>query len=91
MSGRGRIGERIRWHCRRGMLELDLVLNAFVERHLDRLDASRLAAFQGLLARTDPELLDLVMGRAEGRGDGECQVLALMRTKPCSESSIQPQ
>jgi len=91
MSGRGRMRDRIRWHCRRGMLELDLVLNAFVERHLDRLDASRLAAFQGLLARTDPELLDLVMGRAEGRGDGECQVLALMRTKPCSERSIQPQ
>ena len=30
---------RIHWHCRRGLLELDLVLAAFLERHLDRLDA----------------------------------------------------
>jgi antitoxin CptB len=79
----GRIRDRIRWHCRRGMLELDLVLNAFVECHLDGLDASRLAAFQGLLERTDPELLDLVMGRVQARDDREREVLALMGMGPC--------
>ena len=27
--------DRIRWHCRRGLLELDLMLERFLERHLD--------------------------------------------------------
>ena len=31
--------DRIRWHCRRGMLELDLVLARFLERHLANFDA----------------------------------------------------
>src|SRR5438309_4713886 len=65
MTQDDRMRDRIRWHCRRGMLELDLTLNKFVERHLARLEPAKLAAFNALLARTDPELLDLVMGRAE--------------------------
>ena len=74
-----RMRDRIRWHCRRGMLELDLVLNKFVERHLSRLDPPKLAAFNALLARTDPELLDLVMGRTDAVEPEEREVLALMR------------
>ena len=75
--------DRMRWRCRRGMLELDLVLSAFLARHLESLDAPRLAAFGRLLDRIDPELLDLVMGRAEGRDDNERAVLALMHVEPC--------
>ena len=79
MTQDDRMRDRIRWHCRRGMLELDLTLNKFVERHLARLEPAKLAAFNALLARTDPELLDLVMGRAEAIEPDEREVLALMR------------
>ena len=82
--------DRIRWHCRRGMLELDLVLNAFLERHLDGLDEAGIEAFNSLLMRTDPDLLDLVMGHAEGRNGGERMVLAMIReARPCDERSTQ--
>jgi antitoxin CptB len=74
-----RMRDRIRWHCRRGMLELDLVLNKFVECHLARLDPPKLAAFNTLLARTDPELLDLVMGHTDAVEPDERDVLVLMR------------
>ena len=57
--------DRIRWHCRRGMLELDLVLNAFVERDYPTLDAEEARAFKELLEFQDQELYDLVMGRSE--------------------------
>ena len=80
--------ERIRWHCRRGMLELDLVLNAFVERHLADLGAAGLDAFQALLERPDPELLDLVMGREEVSGEDEEKVLALVRSATCCNRGI---
>ena len=79
MTTLDRMHDRLRWHCRRGMLELDLVLNAFLERHLDELDPSGIEAFKRLLERPDPELLDLVMGRAETENMGEGAVLAKIR------------
>lgn len=71
--------DRIRWHCRRGLLELDLVLAGFLDRHLEALDAQQLENFRELLEYQDNDLLDLVMGRAE-LCDMRCQaVLDLLR------------
>jgi antitoxin CptB len=74
-----RTRDRIRWRCRRGMLELDLVLHAFLERHFDGLDASMTHAFCAMLGRSDPELLDLIMGGEEPGNMNERKVLALIR------------
>lgn len=71
--------DRIRWHCRRGMLELDLVLNAFVERMFGRLDAGQIDAFRDLLEYPDQELLDLIMRRAEPENAAVRGVLELVR------------
>jgi antitoxin CptB len=71
--------DRIRWRCRRGMLELDLTLNAFVERHFDRLDRDEVEAFKELLEYADKDLLDFVMGRAEPAGEQVRAVLGLVR------------
>jgi antitoxin CptB len=71
--------DRIRWRCRRGMLELDLVLNAFLESHLAILEPHELEAFRALLERPDPELLDFVMGHAQPGAAEECQVIARLR------------
>jgi antitoxin CptB len=71
--------DRIRWHCRRGMLELDLVLNAFVERQFDRLDAGQVDAFRALLDHSDHELLDFIMRRAEPENAAVRGVLELVR------------
>jgi antitoxin CptB len=71
--------DRIRWRCRRGMLELDLVLYAFTERHLEALEPQKLETLGVLLERPDPELLDYVMGRDEPPGADERELVALMR------------
>jgi succinate dehydrogenase flavin-adding protein (antitoxin of CptAB toxin-antitoxin module) len=57
--------DRIRWRCRRGLLELDLVLQAFLERGYDRLGPEERAVFVELLEQPDNDLLDLAMGRTE--------------------------
>jgi succinate dehydrogenase flavin-adding protein (antitoxin of CptAB toxin-antitoxin module) len=57
--------DRIRWRCRRGLLELDLILERFLERRLGALDAEQLQAFGELLEETDNDLLELAMGRRE--------------------------
>jgi succinate dehydrogenase flavin-adding protein (antitoxin of CptAB toxin-antitoxin module) len=56
--------ERLRWKSRRGLLELDIVLERFWSgaQAMDETDA---AALERLLTMPDNDLLDCVMGRAE--------------------------
>ncbi len=56
---------RLRWRCRRGLLENDLVLQRFLERHGEQLDARQLGALNRLLALPDTDLWDIISGRAE--------------------------
>ncbi|MBX9894238.1 MAG: succinate dehydrogenase assembly factor 2 [Nitrosomonas sp.] len=55
--------ERARWRCRRGMLELDIVLQRFMNRYYADLDAQELAQFERLLSLADNDLWDLITGR----------------------------
>ena len=57
--------DRIRWRCRRGLLELDLVLERFLQQRFDGLDAGERRLFDELLDEPDTDLLDLALGRAE--------------------------
>ena len=57
--------DRIRWRCRRGLLELDLVLERFLARRFDGLDDELRRRFDELLDEPDNDLLDLALGRAE--------------------------
>jgi len=70
---------RLRWQCRRGLLELDLVLERFLERHADHLQAEHLALFKTLLDYTDNDLLDLIRARAECREPRLAEVVGWMR------------
>ncbi|HHI77318.1 MAG TPA: succinate dehydrogenase assembly factor 2 family protein [Gammaproteobacteria bacterium] len=47
---------RLRWQCRRGMLELDEMLLGYLERRYPDADVAERRAFQRLLQAQDPEL-----------------------------------
>ncbi|WP_374261495.1 succinate dehydrogenase assembly factor 2 [Zoogloea sp.] len=53
---------RVRWQCRRALLELDLVFTRFLERHFDRLDDGQLADLDDLLRVEDHDLWAMVNG-----------------------------
>lgn len=55
--------QRLRWQCRRGMLELDLLLRAFLEENYQQLNEHEQGLFVELLDTPDQELLELLMGR----------------------------
>jgi succinate dehydrogenase flavin-adding protein (antitoxin of CptAB toxin-antitoxin module) len=76
--------DRIHWRCRRGLLELDLVLEAFLKRGYGRLDAGQRRLFNELLEQPDNDLLDLALGRSEpNRATGRWwNCCALMRGRP---------
>jgi antitoxin CptB len=57
--------DRLRWRCRRGLLELDLILQGFLERDFERLDDEERDLFLELLDFPDPELLEWALGRSE--------------------------
>ena len=53
---------RLRWACRRGMLELDVLFMPFVEEAYDLLNDKDKATFERLLEEQDPELFSWFMG-----------------------------
>ncbi len=56
---------RLRWKCRRGMLELDLLLGAFVEHGYQRLEPTQRSQFERLLDYPDTVLLEWLLGRIQ--------------------------
>ncbi len=53
---------RLQWQCRRGMLELDLLLQQFLEQDYHNLDAQQRQTFSVLLESPDQLLLEYLMG-----------------------------
>ena len=83
-----RIDERalskLRWRCRRGLLENDLFIERFFSRHQETLTQRQAAGLEALMDLSDNDLLDLLLARREPEGelmrDDVVQVLRLMRT-----------
>lgn len=54
---------KLRWCCRRGMKELDVLLEAYLERCYDGASDEEKRAFAELLDLQDPELFRYLTGR----------------------------
>jgi antitoxin CptB len=54
---------RLRWQCRRGLLELDLLLLRFLDQQYAGLAPDQQQAFQRLLERADQSLLAWLQGQ----------------------------
>jgi antitoxin CptB len=68
------IKPRLRWACRRGMLELDVLLAPFVEEGYDALTFEQKHIFERLLAADDPDLFAWFMGHGRSQ-DLEVQAM----------------
>ena len=73
--------ERVRWRCRRGLLELDIVLGRFIEQGYAGLDEAQQIEFDALLDMPDNELWDMITGRqAAPENKPQRVVLKLLQT-----------
>lgn len=54
---------QVQWACRRGMLELDVLLGPFCEQHYLSLSPEDQAIFIGLLYEPDPDLFAWLLNR----------------------------
>ncbi len=58
---------RIIWHSRRGMLELDILLEPFVKKRYLQLDEDAQRAYRQLLDCEDQQLFDWLLNKREPR------------------------
>lgn len=68
----------LRWRCRRGMKELDVLLTRYLDRDYYTAPLAQREAFEALLALPDPDILDYVLGRTEPDNPDLAHVLARM-------------
>jgi antitoxin CptB len=71
---------RLRWKCRRGMLELDLLLRDFLDSGYAQLTAPERACFDQLLDYPDALLLEWLMGRIRPTDKDVVQLIDRIRT-----------
>jgi antitoxin CptB len=60
---------RLTWRCRRGLLENDLLIEAFFTKYGQTLTAYQVSGLEILMDLSDPDLLDLLLNRTEPQGD----------------------
>ncbi|MCI0400411.1 MAG: succinate dehydrogenase assembly factor 2 [Gammaproteobacteria bacterium] len=75
------MGERSRllWRCRRGLRELDLMLQRFVERRYDDLPTEDKHHFEELLNQSDDDLLSWLKGRSQPGNTGLARLVEEIR------------
>lgn len=71
--------DRVRWRCRRGLLELDIVLARFIDKQYAQLDEAGRQAFDALLDMPDNPLWDMIAGRQEAAHSGQQALLEKIR------------
>ena len=74
---------RLKWRCKRGLLENDLFIERFFNEQGDGLTIRHVAGLQPLMDLPDNDLLDLLLARRDPEGELDTpevnEVLALMR------------
>ena len=70
---------RLRWLCRRGMKELDVVMSRYLEQYYTGASNLEREQFKALLDMPDPELYDLLLGRSTAPDAEMAQFVRLLR------------
>ena len=76
---------KLKWRCRRGLLENDLFIERFFQRHESSLTVRHATGLAQLMGLADNDLLDLLLRRAEPEHELACpevmEVLGMLRAK----------
>lgn len=81
---------RLKWACRRGLLENDLFIDGFFLRHGGALSVRQAEGLMWLMDLSDNDLLDLLLRRTElppGLGRPEVSEVLMLLRRPAPELS----
>jgi antitoxin CptB len=71
--------DRLRWQCRRGCLELDLILRGYLEKEYTRAQDEEKKRFLELLKWEDGELLEVLLGGKQPNAMGFDDLIGKLR------------
>ncbi|PKO62569.1 MAG: succinate dehydrogenase assembly factor 2 [Betaproteobacteria bacterium HGW-Betaproteobacteria-18] len=84
-----RVLSKLRWRCRRGLLENDIFIGRFFNRFASTLTVKQVQGLNALMDLSDSDLLDLHLGRktlaqldANLVRDEVCEVLSMLKQPP---------
>ena len=75
---------KLKWRCRRGVKELDVLFTFFVEQHYPALTEAQQAHFDALLDTQDPIIMDWLFARSEPEDAGLKWIIGRLQT--CTEN-----
>ena len=85
---------KLKWRCRRGLLENDLLIERFFRRYEETITVRQAAGLSALMELADNDLLDLLLARKEPHSLGPGvdtaevrEVLTLLRRRPDPSSN----
>ena len=73
---------KLRWKCRRGMKELDVLLEGYLKTQDQTASEAEQGAFRALLDEQDPVLYAYVMGRGQPAAEDQRRVIESLRRAP---------
>ena len=73
---------RLRWQCRRGMRELDLLLTDYLENDYPQSSEDQKQAFRELLELPDPDLIGYLLGAQTPADSALANVVSQIRDRP---------
>jgi len=74
-----KVDSALRWRCRRGMLELDILLNDFLDKSYENLTVQRKNTFDQILDYPDQLLFDLFLGHMQSSDDSVSELVQTIR------------
>ena len=72
----------LRWQCRRGLKELDVLLEDYLTNHFANAESEEQRAFAALLDLPDPILLAYIMDREQPATPEQRRVISRLRRTP---------
>ena len=72
---------QIRWRCRRGVRELDVLLTDFLDVQYANLSQTDKQSFERLLEIQDPKIMDYLFDKDQLDDDGVNRILGLLKTQ----------
>jgi antitoxin CptB len=73
---------QLRWQCRLGMRELDLLLTDYLENGCPQTSEGQKQAFRELLALPDPDLIGYLLGGQTPADSALANVVSQIRDRP---------
>jgi len=74
-----KVDSALRWRCRRGMLELDILLNDFLDKSYEKITTQQKITLDQMLDYPDQLLFDLFLGHMQSSDNSVSELVQTIR------------